>query len=29
MFGRNVLQIGMYLSLDLWVEAIFYIHRML
>lgn len=29
MFGRNVFQIGMYLSVELWVEAIFYIHRML
>lgn len=26
MCGRNVLQIGMYLSVELWVEAIFYIH---
>lgn len=25
MCGRNVLQIGMYLSVELWVEAIFYI----
>lgn len=26
MFGRNVFQIGMYLSVELWVEAIFFIY---